>query len=195
MGSLLVKMQSHTMPSSLGGWLDGSRTRTSQWLRRSRGTGGLTRHLHMRPGAEMRNRWGGGGDAHLLVSTPNRIFQFFSLPWWYGFLNTCARTAVYSIVQYVRVGGGARWLRPVCRYLALLPQPLGLLAVDVALHAGLSPGDEHGVPQGESSQSHRHRAARQEEGHHLNLGSPARPGSTFEGGVGAALTWSEPRGR
>lgn len=139
---------------------------------------------------------GGGGDAHLLVSTPNRIFQFFSLPWWYGFLNTCARTAVYSVVQYERVsGGGARWLRPLCRYLALLPQPLGLLAVDVALHAGLSPGDEHGVPQGESSQSHRHRAARQEEGHHLNLGSQPGPGSTFEGGVGAALTWSEPRGR
>lgn len=121
--------------------------------------------------------------AHLLVSTPNRIFQFFSLPWWYGFLNTCARTAVYSVVQYMRVGQLWRWLRALWRYLALLPQPLGLLAVDVALHAGLSPGDEHGVPQGESSQSHRHRAARQEEGHHLRLGT--QPGRARPSRVGS----------
>lgn len=34
--------------------------------------------------------------AHLLLSTPNSIFQFFSLPWWYGFLNTCTRTTVFT---------------------------------------------------------------------------------------------------
>lgn len=34
--------------------------------------------------------------AHLLLSTPNSIFQFFSLPWWYGFLNTCVRTTVFT---------------------------------------------------------------------------------------------------
>lgn len=79
--------------------------------------------------------------------------------------------------------------RPL-HYLALLPQPLGLLAVDVALHAGLSSADEHSVPQGESSQSHRHRAAREEEGHH-----PTWPGQDGGGGQGAALTWSAPRGR
>lgn len=36
MGSLLVKMQSHMMPSSLGGWLEGRRTRVTQWLRNRR---------------------------------------------------------------------------------------------------------------------------------------------------------------
>lgn len=43
-----------------------------------------------------------------------------------------------------------------CHYLAHLPQSSGLFAVDVALHAGLSSADEHDVPQGESSQRHRH---------------------------------------
>lgn len=43
--------------------------------------------------------------------------------------------------------------------LPVLPQPPSLLPVDVALHAGLPSADERGVPQGEASQSYRHRAA------------------------------------
>lgn len=46
-----------------------------------------------------------------------------------------------------------------CIYLALLPQSFALFAVDMSLHAGLPPADEDGMPQGESSESHRHRAA------------------------------------
>ena len=43
-------------------------------------------------------------------------------------------------------------------HLAPLLQPLTLFAVDVSLHAGLSSGDEHSVPGGQSSQGKRHRA-------------------------------------
>lgn len=41
MGSLLVKVQSHVMPSPFGLWLEGKRTLVSQWLR-SRRTNGLS---------------------------------------------------------------------------------------------------------------------------------------------------------
>ncbi len=44
-------------------------------------------------------------------------------------------------------------------YLALLLKPFGLFAIDVPFHAGLSSADEQDVPQGESPQSHCHRAA------------------------------------
>lgn len=44
-------------------------------------------------------------------------------------------------------------------HLAVALQPSGLLAVDVALHAGLSSADQLGVPQGQSAQRHRHRTA------------------------------------
>lgn len=46
-----------------------------------------------------------------------------------------------------------------CIYLALLPQSFALFAVDVSLHAGLPPADEDEMPQGESPERHRHRAA------------------------------------
>lgn len=39
MGSLLAKVQSHTMPSPQGRWLEGKRTRVSQWLRNRRTDG------------------------------------------------------------------------------------------------------------------------------------------------------------
>lgn len=41
----------------------------------------------------------------------------------------------------------------ISEHLSLLPQPFGLFAVDVSLHAGLSSADKYDVPQGESSQS------------------------------------------
>lgn len=39
MGSLLAKVQSHTMPSPQGRWLEGKRTRVSHWLRNRRTDG------------------------------------------------------------------------------------------------------------------------------------------------------------
>lgn len=51
----------------------------------------------------------------------------------------------------------------ISEHLALLPQSSGLFAVNVSLHAGLSSADEHAVPQGESSQSHCHRAGQHPE--------------------------------
>lgn len=42
-------------------------------------------------------------------------------------------------------------------------ESFGFFLVDMALHAGLSSGDEHGVPQSESSQSYCHRAGQNPE--------------------------------
>lgn len=39
MGSLLVKVQSHMMPSPLGRWLEGRRTRVNQWLKEQKTKG------------------------------------------------------------------------------------------------------------------------------------------------------------